>query len=69
MLYHVVVKGERAIWIQAARSRCAAHQAVKDLTQRSAYEKKSDGPYSVRSFWRKSAAAAFIKQSLDLECR
>ena len=67
MFYHVVVKGDRAVWIQAARSRCAAHQAVKDLTKRSAYEKKNDGPYSIRSFWTKADAAAFIKQSLGYQ--
>ena len=64
MFYHVVVEGDRAVWIQAARSKCAAHQAVKDLTKRSAYEKKNDASYSIRSFWTKDAAATFIKQSL-----
>ena len=64
MLYHVVIRGSKAHWIQAGRSRFDAWQAVKDLTNRSAYEKTDDRPYSFRSFWTKAGAAAFIKQSL-----
>lgn len=67
MFYHVVIKGDRAVWMQAARSKLHAQQAVKDLTKRSAYERTDTEPYSVRSFWTKAGAAAFIKQSLGCQ--
>lgn len=64
MFYHVVVKGNRAVCIQAARSKSDAQQAVINLTVRSVYERTDTEPFSVRSFWTKAGAAAFIKQSL-----
>ena len=67
MFYHVVVKGKEAVWIQAARSKYDAQQAVINLTKRSAYERTDSEPYSVRSFWTKAGAAAFIKQSLGCQ--
>lgn len=67
MFYHVVVEGKKAVWLQAARSKLHAQQAVEDLTKRSAYERADAEPYSVRSFWTKAGAAAFIKQSLGCQ--
>ena len=67
MFYHVVIKGDRAVWLQAARSSFDAYQAVQDLTKQSAYELTDEEPYSVRSFWTKAGAAAFIKQSLGCQ--
>ena len=64
MFYHVVIKGDQAVWMQAARSRLHAQQAVEDRAKRSAYERTDDEPFSVRSFWTKAGAAKFIKQSL-----
>ena len=67
MFYHVVIKGSRAVWVQAARSKYDAQQTVENLTKRSAYERTDTEPYSVRSFWTKAGAAAFIKQSLGCQ--
>mgnify|MGYP000314746562 CR=1 FL=1 len=67
MFYHVVIKGKNAVWIQAARSKSDAQQAVINLTVRSAYERTDAEPFSVRSFWTKAGAAKFIKQSLGCQ--
>ena len=63
MLFHVVAKGDRAVWIAAGWSRCQAEQTVKELTKRSVYEGTLTAPYNIRSFWKMSSAEDFIEQS------